>query len=258
MNIGRLNNKERLRNIARSIRYCNWVLNYRKQCLSAVDHIIAVCDFIKAKYLIFGVDRPITVIKNRVDESKIAFKPIRRVHLPLQLGAMGVFRLRKDGDLLVKALSLLEDKRNDFILHVWSSVDDGYRKIYDHLVKIFNVVDHGPYSPDDINNIFEKIDLLIYPSSSADTYPLSLLEALASRTPIIVARSHGMSEIVRDGENGLSFEPLNVVSLANSIALFLKNPKMIEMMQEKIDPPAPYDDLVKENMKIYESLVSRK
>src|SRR5262249_40886614 len=115
-----LRSREWLRVIARSVRYCNWILNYRRRYLSTADHIIAVCDFIKEKYIQFGVNHPITVIKNRVDESKIYFKPIQKVQLPLKLGALGTFRVRKDGDLLIKALSLLGDRRNDFVLHVWS------------------------------------------------------------------------------------------------------------------------------------------
>jgi glycosyltransferase involved in cell wall biosynthesis len=226
--------------------------------LSTVDHIVAVCDFIKEKYIQFGVNRPSTIIKNRVDESKIHFKPIRKAQLPLKLGALGVFRPGKDGDLLIKALFLLADRRDDFVLHVWSSMDDRYKEIFDDFSGRFNVVKHGPYDPDDLNNIFSEIDLLVYPSSTNDTYPLTLLESLASRTPIVAARSHGMAEIVKDGENGKSFEPLNVMSLAKAIEYFLENPQRIDAMQKKIEPPPPYDGLVKEVKKIYEDLVGGK
>lgn len=250
-----LSSKEWLKAIARSARYCNWILNQRRRYLPTVDHIIAVCDFIKEKYTQFGVNRPITVIKNRVDESKIYFKPIQKVQLPLKLGALGVFRLRKDGDLLIKALSLLADRRNDFVLNVWSSVDDKYKQVFDDFSRKFNVINHGPYGPDDINNIFSKIDLLVYPSSTADTYPLTLLESLASRTPIVAARSHGMAEIVRDGDNGKSFEPLDAISFAKAIEYFLENPERVETIQKKIEPPCPYDELATEVIKIYYNVV---
>jgi glycosyltransferase involved in cell wall biosynthesis len=257
MGVPWLGGKKWLRNIAHSARYCNWILNHRTHCLSDVDQIIAVCDFIKEKYLQFGVNRPITVIKNRVDQSKIYFKPIQKAKLPLRLGALGIFRSRKDGDLLIKAFSLLAGRRGDFILHVWSSVDDKYRAMYDAFCRKFNVVNHGPYGPDDLNNIFSDTDLLVYPSSSADTYPLTLLESLASRTPIVAARSHGMAEIVSDGENGKSFEPLNAVSLAKAIEYFLQNPERVEAIQEKITPPSPYGELVRGVTRIYENLCLR-
>jgi O-antigen biosynthesis protein len=252
------NNKEWLKDIVRSIRRCHWILSHRRLSLSAVDQIVAVCDFIKEKYIQFGVTCPITVIKNRVNESKIHFKPIHEMQLPLKLGALGVFRSRKDGDLLIKALSLLGKKRYDFVLHVWSSVDVKYKEMFDDFCARFNVINHGPYGPDDLNSIFSTIDLLVYPSSSADTYPLTLLESLASRTPIVAARSHGMEEIIRDGENGKSFEPLNVISLAKAIEYFLESPQRIETIQNSMEPPPPYDGLVSENRKIYENLVGSK
>jgi len=248
--------KELPRVIARAVKYNSWILNHRKSYLSLADHVIACCEFIKDKYLAFGMNRPISVIQNRINETEILFKPIRTPRQPITFGALGPFRPKKGGELLIKALSSIAHKKDRFEFHIWGSVHPDLSRHAQHLFLEPHIKFHGVYDRTALNEILSMIDVLVYPSCSGDTYPLVLIEALASRTPIIAARTHGMAEIVLDGENGKFFEPLNAGSLAETMQFFIEHPENIENMQKNISPPPPYSGLVDATMEIYRTMTT--
>ena len=53
--------------------------------------------------------------------------------------------------------------------------------------------------------------------SKAETFPLSILEFLASGIPVVASRVGGVAEVVRDGHNGLLYEAGDVAGLAASL-----------------------------------------
>ena len=55
---------------------------------------------------------------------------------------------------------------------------------------------------------------------------LSVLEAMASGTPVVCSRIGGVSEIVRDGETGLLVEPGDVGALRERLDLLLGDPRL--------------------------------
>lgn len=59
---------------------------------------------------------------------------------------------------------------------------------------------------------------------------LSLLEAMASGTPVVASRLGGLPEIVRDGETGFLVQPGNVEELRDRIATLLDNRELAERM----------------------------
>lgn len=246
--------KELPRHIAGAVRYSEWVLNHRNSYLSLADHIIGCCEFIKDKYVEFGVDRPISVIKNRIRESEIIFKQVRPPSGPIVFGTLGAFRPKKGGDLLIEALSLLGDKTDRFELHIWGSIHPSFSRLAGALFSQPYIKVHGAYERKALNDILSSIDVLVYPSCSGDTYPLVLLEALASRTPVIAAKTHGMAEIVNDGENGKFFQPLDPESLASTLRFFIESPESVVKMQETIAPPPSYGGLVDANVEIYRAV----
>lgn len=55
-------------------------------------------------------------------------------------------------------------------------------------------------------------------------YPLSLLEAMSCGLPIIATNVGGVSEIVRNGENGLLIDPNDINGLRNALLCLLDDP----------------------------------
>ena len=70
-------------------------------------------------------------------------------------------------------------------------------------------------------------------ASKADTFGISLIEAMASGTPTIGARSGGIPEVIQDGDNGLLVEYGNKEQLADKIEALLTDPQLSDGLIER-------------------------
>jgi glycosyltransferase involved in cell wall biosynthesis len=77
----------------------------------------------------------------------------------------------------------------------------------------------------DIESIYAKTDVLVIPSIWPENQPVTIMEAMATRTAVIAARIGGIPEFVEDRKTGLLFDPGSAADLALR-------------MQELIDSPA--------------------
>jgi glycosyltransferase involved in cell wall biosynthesis len=90
--------------------------------------------------------------------------------------------------------------------------------------------------------------------------PVTLLEAMASRKPIVATAIGGTPEIVRDGENGFLSPAGDVEAIARSIRRLLENPDLAAAMGEcgKKQLSADYEvtETVRRLENLYEELHS--
>jgi glycosyltransferase involved in cell wall biosynthesis len=75
----------------------------------------------------------------------------------------------------------------------------------------------GYQSRDFIINYLKKCKALIFPSICYEGFPVTIVEALSTGTPIIASDHGSMSEIVENGVNGLHFIPGDVQDLISKI-----------------------------------------
>lgn len=90
--------------------------------------------------------------------------------------------------------------------------------------------------------------------------PLTLLEAMASRKPIVATAVGGTPEIVRDGENGFLSPAGDVEAIARSIRRLLENPDLAAAMGEygrkRLSADYEVTETVKRLENLYEELHS--
>ena len=67
----------------------------------------------------------------------------------------------------------------------------------------------GPLPPARSAGCCASVDAVVLPSMWWDCAPLAAAECLAARTPLIVPRLGGLPEAIRDGVDGLTFDPLD-------------------------------------------------
>jgi glycosyltransferase involved in cell wall biosynthesis len=79
-----------------------------------------------------------------------------------------------------------------------------------------HVVFHGYVVPEKIPQYYKAADICVFPSRR-DPAGITLLEAMASGTPVIASNRGGGPEIVSNGENGLLFEPQDADALPRAI-----------------------------------------
>lgn len=176
----------------------------------------------------YGVDPRISaVIPNGIDTERLAAAD----------GPGGPLVERSDRPNLLFAGRLLALKGIDTLLHALVHVDPRVR------LRLAGPGDPGPWralagrlglDPSrteflgpvpyaEMPGLYRQADAVVLPSFS-ESCPMVALEAMACGTPLIAARSGGVSEIVQDGETGWLFPPGDVDALADRIATVLADP----------------------------------
>lgn len=120
-------------------------------------------------------------------------------------------------------------------LHIYGKMNEGhlsntlsYLAARDSRIKL-----HGPYAPNDLDNILSQIDIGIVPSFF-ENYPLVVREFLNAEIPVIASGVGGIPEIITHNKNGLLFDPLNDNSLQDSIQQIIDYPCLIKNLGKNI------------------------
>lgn len=78
---------------------------------------------------------------------------------------------------------------------------------------------------DDVPDLYREHDLFVSPTY-AEGFSNTILEAMASGLAILSCHAVGVTDCVRDGENGLLVEPGNVVALARALERLIANRRL--------------------------------
>jgi glycosyltransferase involved in cell wall biosynthesis len=111
----------------------------------------------------------------------------------------------------------------------------------------------------DVAPLYAAFDALVLPSSNEGT-PVSVIEALAARTPVVATRVGGVPDVVREGEDGFLVETGNTEALAERLALLASDPelrnRMGEAARDRVLPRYAVDRLVEDVDRLYRALLS--
>jgi glycosyltransferase involved in cell wall biosynthesis len=98
----------------------------------------------------------------------------------------------------------------------------------------------GPVREEDVPSLHRQAAVFVLPTVERTCYGrsvpvtellgLSVLEAMASGTPVVASRTGGLSEVVCDGETGFLVTPGDVVELHDRIDQLLRNPVLARRM----------------------------
>jgi glycosyltransferase involved in cell wall biosynthesis len=108
----------------------------------------------------------------------------------------------------------------DYLEHIKS-------KIPAHLTD--QVIFTGSLRQPELLPYYQQADIVINPSLS-EAFGMSLVEAMATETPVIATKIGGMPEIVDDNVTGLLVEPANPQALADATAQLISNPEQARAM----------------------------
>jgi len=74
--------------------------------------------------------------------------------------------------------------------------------------------------------LYRLCDVFVLPSVSAESFGITLIEAMAAGRPVVASRIGGVPEIVDDGVNGLLFEPWDSRGLSEAVSALLGDPEL--------------------------------
>lgn len=79
----------------------------------------------------------------------------------------------------------------------------------------------------DVLRLIAAARIQLIPSECYEGFPMAVLEAFASRTPIVASRIGGLAEILQDNVTGLSFTPGDDRGLANTVMIAWNNSALL-------------------------------
>jgi glycosyltransferase involved in cell wall biosynthesis len=85
---------------------------------------------------------------------------------------------------------------------------------------------------DQIKKKYQQANIVVIPSLAPETFSLVMFEAMANGKLVVASKIGALSEYIKDGENGLLFEPGNVNHLKEILEMVINQPKMIKKIGE--------------------------
>lgn len=142
---------------------------------------------------------------------------------PWMLGIVALFRPGKGLETLLEAIERITAMGYDIHLRAVGSFESpGYETAIlrrANQLGLSNRIEWRGFRKD-IDSELKAMDLLVLPSLS-EGIPMAILEAMAVGVPVVSTHIDGVTEVVRDGTDGLLAEPGDVESLVDRLHQFL-------------------------------------
>ena len=159
---------------------------------------------------------------------------------PLVVGYVGSATKHKGVDVLLEAFALLQaepGRRGRFRLELFGdSTDRAFVGQLERRARELGAGWNGAYDPSGLATVLAGLDLLVVPSIWVENQPLVIREAFAARRPVLASRVGALPESVRDGVDGLLFEPGDPADLARALARLLDEPGLFGRLVGGIAP----------------------
>ena len=203
--------------------------------LNKVDRLICVSNSLSQYMQELGNPaNKITVVSNGVQA--INDLPTRDEPTdPWTIGTMALFRPRKGTEVLLKALAILKEENINVRLRAVGPFETPeYEKEIMQQVDQLDVGDMIDWMgfQTDVNEQLRAMDLFVLPSLYGEGLPMVVLEAMANAVPVVASRVEGIPEAVRDGIDGLIFEPADANDLANKLKSMIGDKQRWKAMSE--------------------------
>jgi len=144
---------------------------------------------------------------------------------------MGMMAERKGPHVVLDALAALGDRAPEISLQLYGQGDPRnpyFREIRAKVERLGGTaVLMGTFPHDRIGEVMSGHHLLVVPSLWYESTPLVLCSALAAGIPALVSRLGGMTEIIEEGINGVSFPAGDATALKGVLLRLLDAPEIL-------------------------------
>ena len=197
--------------------------------------VVAVSDF-GANWLRRGFPEAadkVHRVYNGLDLS--TFRPSIPGSKPVRLLSVGRLIEKKGFVFLVEACRILSSSGLNFTCEIVGEGPERHR--LEELIRAYRLSDQvrltGAKPQTEIVDLLGRSSLFVFPaihdsSGDSDNLPTVLIEAMASRLPIIATGIAGIPEIVRHNENGILIQEKDAAQLANAIHFLADSGELLE------------------------------
>lgn len=202
-----------------------------------IDMNIAISNVICEDYLNSGFLKT-TKIYNGVDTKKFIVNE-KKLQDSTKLNITNIARITyqiKGQDILIKALKECKNKGMNFVCNFVGGVYEYDIESLEYLKNLINELEltneiHFLGNRNNVPELLSQSDLFVLPSRH-EGFPISLLEAMAAKVPIIASNISGSNDLIKTEENGLLFKSEDHYALADKILYLYHNKnKMIDLAE---------------------------
>ena len=93
------------------------------------------------------------------------------------------------------------------------------------------IIFHGKADRAELPGIFNQTDVIVVPSLCYENSPTVIFESFSFGVPVLASSIEGVAELIRDNENGWTFEAGSAESLATKLRWCALNPDKIKLMR---------------------------
>lgn len=208
------------------------------QYLNKIDLLISPSDYLAKKFIDRGISGDkIKVIKNGVDLGRFHYMESASRKKKLHFGFIGIIKQHKGIENLLKSVALLKkDNGSSFSVFIAGKGERLFIEYCKSLaidLEIAELVHFlGERKNKDIGKVYKEIDVLVVPSIWPENSPVTIMDALATGTPVLASEIGGIKEIIQDGVHGYLHKYDDPVSLKENMKKVMDNPGVIKTMRE--------------------------
>jgi glycosyltransferase involved in cell wall biosynthesis len=197
-----------------------------RECLDALDHVIAPTEVFESVFLEAGVPREkLSRLVYAIDTAPLALARSEPSGADVTIGYLGQYSPHKGPDVLLDAVRILEHRLPESV-EPWKVVFYGAglpRRHRRFPAAIFpsaiskRVSVHGPVEASGVPQLMADLHAVVVPSVWIENAPLIALQARAAGVPVIASDVAGLREIVEPGVHGRLFPAGDALALANAL-----------------------------------------
>ena len=215
----------------------------QQQIQARMAHIRTLCEsvalflapsrFLREQFVAFGIPEEKILFHEcglQTDAIQPAPKALvpqkNRGKRPLTFGYIGVVDPVKGVHLLVEAFQTLPAELRIYGGEAAYAPYPDEKRFRSQLANSPRIRCMGRYEQHELGRILAEVDVVVVPSIWYENAPLVIREAFLAHTPVITADFGGMREWVRDGVNGLLFQPRDIDDLRQKMMRFITEPDL--------------------------------
>ncbi len=229
-------------------------IRHIKQICEKVDLFIAPSEFLKNKFLAYGLP-PGKIISSRYGLNKKPFTGFKKIKAEkLRLGYIGTLLPAKGAHILIKAFNKIRNHNAELRIYgspVSYKGFEYYPRYIRRLARNKNIRFMGGFDHKDISKVFSEIDVLIFPSIWEENCPLTILEGLSTGTPVIASEIGGIPELIIDNVNGMLFKAGDTDELKEKIQYVIDSPEIIIKLKDGMPEVKAIEDNAREMEELY-------
>lgn len=226
------------------------------------DHVVAVSEKVLTNSIMnFKVDKSrITCVCNGINPNRLLVTDEIKYNNKFVIGTIAGLRKQKALNYLILAFFEFHKIVQNSYLVICGEGEE--RKILEELVKDLRIEESVCFLGfrSDTANVINSFDIFAL-SSQYEGLPISMLEAMALKKPIVATKVGGIPEVIVDKENGLLTDYTDYAAMSSCFKFLYENRIICQQIANKgydtIVQKFNYKIMAKEYIKIYNDLLSR-